>query len=190
MHHSKIIAIIFAALWLGGAFCAPAHAERERGKDIAALLGAKTSLVQAISTVEQQGGGQAVQAEAREDKGAMRYVITTLSKGKATKTLVDPETGTVVDAASKGVLSRMFGDDEESEHSGIGTSKFSLAAAVTMAEQQSGGKAVEAGFKNKHGKPRFEIEVAKDGAAQEIRVDGTTGQVLKTKAKDAEHDDD
>lgn len=189
MHPSKILLIIFAALWFGGAFCGSARAEHEHPRDLTALASTKTSLVQAIDTVERQNGGQAVKAEYRERNGVPVYVIATLANGKEEKTLVDPMSGDVLKTAQEGLLSRVFGDDA-SERAGIKTSKLSLGAAVTMAEKQSGGNVVEADFKDKHGKPRFEIELAKDGTSQEIIIDGVSGQIVKTKAHDDEHDDD
>ena len=189
MKHLKKVGIVAAAFCLAGILGGTAKAEREYTKDLTAFASTKTSLIQAIGTVEQQNGGQAVKAEYRERNHTPIYVISTLSNGKGEKTLVDPMSGKIIGTDQKGFLSRMF-DDEASECAGITTSKLSLKAAVTMAEQQSGGKTIEADFKDKHGKPRFEIELAKDGAAQEIVLDGTSGQVVKTKAHNEEHDDD
>lgn len=189
MHPSKILLIIFATLWLGGTFCGSARAEHEHPRDLTALASVKTSLAQAIGTVEQQNGGQAVKAEYHERNGVPVYGITVLAGGKEGKTLIDPMSGKILKTAQEGLLSRVFGDDA-SERAGIKTSKLSLGAAVTMAEKQSGGKVVEADFKDKHGKPRFEVELVKDGTSQEIVIDGVSGQIVKTKAHDDEHDDD
>lgn len=189
MHPPKIVFIIVAALWLGCTLCSPVRAEQEHPRDLAALAGVNISLAQAISTVERQNGGQAVKAEYREHDRTPVYVISTLSNGKGEKTLVDPMSGKIMETDQKGFLSRMF-DDEASERTGIKTSKLSLEAAVTMAEKQFDGKVVEADFKDKHAKPRFELELVKDGASQEIVIDGTSGQIVKTKVQDEGHDDD
>lgn len=188
MKHFKMVSIIAATLCLTSFLGGTAKAEREHAKDIAALASVKTSLVQAIGTVEQQNGGKAVKADIREKDGTPVYVITTLSGGKESKTLVDPASGSILETSQKGLLRRLF-DDDASEHAGINTSKLTLEAAVTMAEQQAGGKAIEAGFKDKHGKSRFEIDVVKDGVSQEIVIDGTSGQVIKTKIHEDEDDD-
>lgn len=188
MKHVKMVSIVAAAFCLVGFLGGTAKAEREHAKDISAFAGVKTSLVQAIGTVEQQNGGKAVKADIRERDGAPVYVITTLSGGKESRTLVDSASGSILETSQKDFLRRLF-DDDASERAGINTSKLTLRAAVTMAEQQAGGKAMEAGFKDKQGKPRFEIELVKNGASQELVIDGTSGQIIKTRIHKDEDDD-
>lgn len=188
MKHFKMVSIVAAALCLTGILGGTAKAEREREKDIAAFASVKTSLVQAIGTVEQKNGGQAVKAEYRKRNRTPVYVVASLSNGKEAITLVDPMSGKILGTNQEGFFSRLF-DDEADEQAGIKTSKITLSAAVTMAEQQAGGKAIEAGFKDKHGKPRFEIALVKDGASQEVVIDGASGQIVKTKLHEDEDDE-
>ncbi|EFL51171.1 Propeptide PepSY amd peptidase M4 [Solidesulfovibrio fructosivorans JJ]] len=188
MKHFKMVSIIATALCLTGFFGGTARAEREHAKDIAAFASVKTSLIQAIGTVEQKNGGQVVKAEYHMRNRTPVYVVASLSNGKESITLVDPMSGNILGTNQEGFFSRLF-DDEADEQTGIKASKLTLRAAVTMAEQQTGGKAIEAGFKDKHGKPRFEIALVKNGASQEIVIDGTSGQIIKTRLHNDEDDD-
>ncbi len=72
--------------------------------------------------------------------------------------------------------------------------KTSLAEAIAAAEQQVGGKAIEAGLDDESGGKRFEVEVAKDKTVQRVLVDPQTGKVVKVMPADTdengEHDED
>jgi uncharacterized membrane protein YkoI len=64
--------------------------------------------------------------------------------------------------------------------------KTSLAQAIATAEQQSGGKAIDAGLENENGPMAFAVEVAKDNTIQKVLIDLQTGKVLKVVADDNE----
>ena len=190
MSHTKTLVFSAFALCISIAICGPARADRENQRDIAAVTTAKTSLLQAVGEVEKLGS-QPVKAELRWKKGVPVYLVFSMNKGKTIGTTIDSNTGNVLATTEKSLLSRMLGDDGAEHAEGIGSAKMSLAQAVSLAEQQAGGKAYEADFENKHGKMRYEIVVAKDNAAHEIVIDATTGQVVKSvPGKDGEHDDD
>jgi uncharacterized membrane protein YkoI len=67
--------------------------------------------------------------------------------------------------------------------------KTSLTQAIAVAEQQSGGKAIDAGVENENGATAFAVEVAKDNTIQKVLVDVQTGNVLKVVAADKEEDE-
>lgn len=62
--------------------------------------------------------------------------------------------------------------------------KTSLAEAIATAEQQVGGKAIDAGLEREGGPMRFEVEVAKDKTVQRVLVDPQTGKVVKVMPAD------
>ena len=81
------------------------------------------------------------------------------------------------------------------ERAALVNAKTSLAQAIATAEQQSGGKAIDAGLENEKGTMTFAVEVAKDNTVQKVLVDLQTGKVLKIVAADNddgenEHDND
>jgi uncharacterized membrane protein YkoI len=68
--------------------------------------------------------------------------------------------------------------------------KTTLAQAIAAAEQQTGGKAIDAGLENENGAMAFEIKVAKDNTVQKVLIDLQSGKVLKVAAADSEHGED
>jgi uncharacterized membrane protein YkoI len=80
------------------------------------------------------------------------------------------------------------GGEGAQERATIVSAKISLAQAIAAAEQQAGGKAIDAGLENENGTMAFAIEVAKDNVVQKVLVDLQTGKVLKVVAADDEED--
>lgn len=77
------------------------------------------------------------------------------------------------------------------ELAGLDSSPTTLAAAIGTAEQQVGGKAVEAGYENENGQMLFEVEVAKDKTVHKVEIDAATGKVVKVAiGEDGEHERD
>ena len=62
--------------------------------------------------------------------------------------------------------------------------KISLTEAIKVAEQKTGGKAMEAEVDDESNTVQFEIEVLKDGKIYEVMVDGKTGKVVKVSLDD------
>ena len=192
MRHPKIIPAALAALIaLGGTSVAfAANGEHENGQEIAAVLGAKTSLSQAIATAE-QNGGRAMKIGAEEKKGAYLYEVKVLSKNKVTEMFIDSATGQVVKIRNEGLIEKLFDREDRDELAKLTTSPTTLAAAVATAEQQVGGKAIEAGVEDKDGNIVFKVDVAKDKTVQKVMIDAMNGKVLKVAAsKDGEQDED
>jgi uncharacterized membrane protein YkoI len=80
------------------------------------------------------------------------------------------------------------GDNEGAQElAAVVNAKTSLGQAIAAAEQQSGGKAIDAGLENENGTMTFAVEVAKDNTVQKVLVDLQTGKVLKVLAADSEH---
>jgi uncharacterized membrane protein YkoI len=193
MSSRKIVPAALAALIaLGATGAAVAETgEKEGGGEIAAVLGAKTSIVQAIAAAEQQAGGRAMKAGVTEDNGKYVYEIKTATKDKLSEVFVDPATGKVVRADDEGAIERLFEREDQNELAKLAASPTTLASAVSTAEQNLGGTAVEAGIDQEDGATIFEVEVAKDNAVHKVMVDPTTGKVVAVKAaEDNEHDED
>lgn len=70
---------------------------------------------------------------------------------------------------------------KEREHEGLQTAKVSLAQTLDTAESKELGRAIEADFESRNGKPYFEIKVlGSDGKLTDYHIDATTGQVTKS----------
>lgn len=194
MSLSRFAAIAVAAVVvLAGAGHAPAVAD-EKGhvQKKAEVVASQTSLAQAIAAAEQQTGGRAATIKLRQRDGAYLYRVKTVTNDRAVAVIVDAKTGKVVRTREPGVMTRFvrfFDNDDKEDFDRLAASPTTLVAAIAAAEQQTGGKAIEAELEDEHDTARFEIEVAKDNAVQKVVVDPTTGKVLDVgKAKRRGHD--
>lgn len=192
MFRSKMLPAAMAAVIAvgatGSAFASPG--ENENDREIAAVLGAKTSITQAIAAAEKQSGGRAMKIDVEKENGAFLYEVKTVSKDKITEVLVDPASGQVVRTDDEGVIARIFDRDDQDELARLAASPTTLAAAIATAEQHTGGKAIEARVDDDDDTMTFKVEVAKDNAVHKVRVDSATGKVMKVIVAKHEDDDD
>ena len=150
---------------------------------------AKVSPAQAIATAEQQTGGRAVKINVESKNGTHLYEIKTISGEKPAAVFVDSATGKVVSTEDEGLIARIFDEEDRTELAKLASSPTTLAAAIGTAEQQAGGKAVEAGHENENGQMLFEVEVATDKTVHQVKIDAATGKVVKVaNAEDGEHE--
>lgn len=80
-------------------------------------------------------------------------------------------------------------DDERQEAVAVLNAKFSLGQAIAAAEQHTGGKAIDSGIENQHGKVGYDIKVASGNTVQKVLVDLNTGQVLKVAVANTGHEE-
>lgn len=193
MIRSKMLPAAMAAVFAlgtGGAAFA-SSGDHEDGREIAAVLAAKTTVAEAIAAAEQHSGGRAMKIDIEKDNGAYLYEIKTVSKDKITEVLVDPASGKVVRTDDEGLIARIFDSEDQDELAKLAASPTTLAAVIATAEQHTGGKAIEARVDDDDDTMLFKVEVAKDNALQKVMVDIATGKVVKVKTtKDDDDDDD
>lgn len=192
MFRSRIIpAAMVAVMAMGAAGTVFAESgEHENSKEVTAVLGAKTSVAQAIAAAEQKTGGRAMKVDVEKQKGAYLYEVKTVSNDTVANVLVDPSTGQVVNTENEGFIAKVFDREDKAEFAKLAAAPTTLAAAIATAEQHTGGKAIEASFDNENGAMLFKIEVAKDNAVHRVAVDSATGNVTKVSAtEDGEHED-
>ncbi|MBY0508857.1 MAG: PepSY domain-containing protein [Rhodospirillaceae bacterium] len=193
MFRSKLLPATMVALFALGTSGATlaASGDNEHGPEVAAVLGAKTSIVQAIAAAEQQTGGRAMKIEVEKEKGTYLYEVKTISKDRISEVFVDPVSGQVVRSEDEGLISKVFDRADRDEFIRLGASSTTLAAAIATAEQHIGGKAIEASFDNEGGTMRFEVEVAKDNAVHKVMIASADGKVLKVAGGEkGEHNED
>jgi uncharacterized membrane protein YkoI len=68
--------------------------------------------------------------------------------------------------------------DEAREETALQGAKFTLSQAISIAEQQTGGKAFDAGVDVGHGKPRIVVETNGPKGVQTVIVDAQSGQIV------------
>lgn len=192
MFHFKVIpAALAAVVALGATQAAFAKSEEhENGKEIAAVLGAKTSVAQAIAAAEQKTGGRAMKIDVEKEKGAYLYEVKTVAKDKISEVFVDLVSGQVTRTDDEGLIARIFDREDRDELAKLAALPTTLAAAIATAEQHTNGKAIEARFDDENGALLFKIEIAKDNTTQRVKIDSATGKVVKVSAaEDGEHED-
>lgn len=192
MFHSKFIPAAMAAVMVLGATQAAfaKSGEHENGKEIAAVLGAKASVAQAIAAAEQKTGGRAVKVDIEKEKGTYLYQVKTVSKDKISEVFVDLASGQVTRTDDEGLIARIFDREDRDELAKLAASPTTLTVAISAAELHTGGKAIEARFDDENGALIFKVEVAKDNITQRVKIDSATGKVMTVSAaEDGEHED-
>lgn len=181
MVRSKLIpvAVLVAVAFSGAPAAFAASKKAADSSEMAVVLSAKTTLGQAISAAEQETGGRALKAEMHNEKDTYFYEIETVAKDQLAEVLIDPATGKVTRRESKGLIAKMLDGHEQAEFDALNASPTTLANALAAAELQVDGTAIEGAFESEHGTPVFEIEVAKDKIMHRVKVDATTGKVMK-----------
>lgn len=70
------------------------------------------------------------------------------------------------------------GDNEDREATALGGAKVSLVEAIATAEQQTGGRAYDAGVDVKDGQTRIVVETNGPKGVQTVSIDAQSGQAV------------
>ena len=141
------------------------------------LSHAKVSLNEAITVAEEQGGGQAIDADYIPKTGAMgMYDVKVLSMDgkKLLDFNINPDDGRVLKATREHVA-KVFTRIKPAD---LQNAQTPLKGAIKSAEAQSGGKAVTAQTDRTADSVRYTVKVVLAGGATEtIKVNGADGKV-------------
>ena len=96
---------------------------------------------------------------------------------------------TVVALAGAAGIAQAGDKPDAAEMAKLAAAKTSLSQAIAIAEKETGGKAIDAGFDNEDGTLSLEIEVLKDNAVSKVIIDADSGKVLKVAVADSEDDE-
>jgi uncharacterized membrane protein YkoI len=144
----------------------------------------QASMAQAIQVAEKHTGARARKAEMERDRGVDAYEIKTVAKDKSTKVYVDVASGKVLRVDRPGMLdwiANLFDDDRREDQAALArleASPMNLAAAISAAEREIGGRAVKASLRTQHGQPAFEVRMVKDLVKHKVLVDPASGKVV------------
>jgi uncharacterized membrane protein YkoI len=175
---SKATALL-TAITVGCAVTASYAADPAR--EDAMLSHAKVSMNQAITVAEEQGSGQAIDAEYIPNSGTMGvYDVKVLSMdGKKLLDLkINPENGRVL-KATRERFEKVFTRIKPAD---LQNAQTPLKGAIKTAEAQTGGKVVMADT-DRHGDTvRYTVKVVMaDGTTETIKVNGADGKVASAK---------
>jgi uncharacterized membrane protein YkoI len=164
---------------LGSAVTAGYAADAAR--ELATLSHARVSMNQAITVAEEQGSGQAIDAQYIPKSGTMgMYDVKVLSMdGKKLLNFdINPDNGRVLKATREHV-GKVFTRIKPAD---LQKAQTPLKGAIKTAEAQTGGKAVMADT-DRHGDTvRYTVKVVmSDGTFQAINVNGADGKVASAR---------
>ena len=166
---------LLTAITVGCAVTA-SYATDPARKDVM-LSHAKVSLNEAITVAEEQGGGQAIDADYIPKTGAMgMYDVKVLSMDgkKLLDFNINPDNGRVLKATREHVQ-KVFTRIKPAD---LQNAQTPLKGAIKAAEAQTGGKAVMADTDRKGDSVRYTVKVAMaDGTNQTIKINGADGKV-------------
>jgi uncharacterized membrane protein YkoI len=170
---------LLTAIVLGGAVTAGYAADAAR--ESTALTHAKVSMNQAITVAEEQGSGQAIDAQYIPKDDAMgMYDVKVLSMDgkKLLNFNINPENGRVLKATRERV-GKLFTRIKPAD---LEKAQTPLKGAIKAAEAQTGGKAVMADIDRRGDTVRYTVKVVMtDGTSQTIKVDGADGKVASAR---------
>jgi uncharacterized membrane protein YkoI len=175
---SKTTALL-TAIALGSAVATSYAIQPARESEL--LSHAKVSMNQAITVAEEQGRGQAIDADyvPRSDALGMYDVKVLSMDGKKLLDFnINPQNGRVLKATRERV-GKVFTRIKPAD---LQKAQTPLKGAIKAAEAQTGGKAVMANT-DRHGDTvRYTVKVIMtDGASQTIKVNGADGKVASAR---------
>lgn len=136
-----------------------------------AARNAKVSLIEAISSAEQQNHGNVVSARFELRQGKPEYLIRTFDSRSRQEWLghIDAVTGQVMGQGRTIPLSQLPKQDQQ-ELTASQNSSTTLGQAVRTAEQQRGGKALSAGLSSRHGQVSYRTELLNSNGRTQIAI--------------------
>ena len=138
---------------------------------------AQISLPQVIAAAKNRGAGKLLDVSFDVSNGKPVYQVKTYQNNEVWEVAVDAQSGHFVDYGTTTPESQLD-DEDRAELAGLQQATVTLAQAVDTAEKSIGGKAMSAGLEETNGKIAYEITVVlKTGAAKQVIVDPTTGQL-------------
>ncbi len=176
--NSKATALL-TAIAVGCAITAGYAADPAR--EDATLSHAKVSMNQAITVAEEQGSGQAIDAQYIPKSGSMgMYDVKVLSMDgkKLLEFNINPENGRVLKATRERV-GKVFTRIKPAD---LQSAQTPLKGAIKTAEAQTGGKAVIADTDRHADTVLYTVKVVMpDGKTETIKVNGADGKVASAR---------
>jgi uncharacterized membrane protein YkoI len=174
MRKLYISAAVAAALLSSGMALASQSAKHQAQE----LGRSKVTLIEAILAAEKADGGRTTAADFNFKRGNPAiYEVKVLSADgkKLTRYDIDPKSGSVKDTHNE-VLEKLL---SRISPENLRLTPTTLTHAVYLAQQQSGGRALNADVDRKGDHLEYTIETVKlDGTSHKVKIDGSNGKVI------------
>jgi len=142
---------------------APAGNKYARRLDRAML-----TLSEAVDRAQAAAPGVAYRAVLKDEDGRIQFSVKVAQKSQVADVDLDARTGELLEEpeVENYDLSTL-----------VGATKISLQQAIAAALRYAPGRALEAEFELKSGKPQAEVKVLGDGGVRKVKLDGQTGEI-------------
>lgn len=171
--------VLLTAIAVGSAVTASYAAQPARESEM--LSHAKISMNQAITVAEEQGRGQAIDANyipKSDDMGMYDVKVLSMDGKKLLDFNINPQNGRVL-KATRERAGKLFTRIEPAD---LEKAQTPLKGAIKAAEAQTGGKAVMADTDRQGDSVRYTVKVVMtDGTSQTIKVNGADGKVASAR---------
>lgn len=140
---------------------------------------AKLSLAQAIEQVERETNGTVVEAELDDDDDMFYYDLGVVTEQGLERVYLNPASGAVVGRRAPGMSTGQAKKGEAVRNAGIG-----LIEAIRIAEERTGGKAVDVDLDRELGGYVYEVKTIQAGLEHEVSINAQSGEVLAVEQDD------
>lgn len=87
-------------------------------------------------------------------------------------------------------IGNAYAANDDNDALAIESARIGLAEAVNAAVQHAGGKASRAEYEKSKGQWVFDVEVVNGKKVMDVKIDASTGKVLRATEDKVDHDDD
>jgi uncharacterized membrane protein YkoI len=139
---------------------------------------ARLSVTDIIAAAEKLQAGASVLDVSFEPKdGQPLYAVRTYANGKVWDGLLDGTSGAAIDQGAVMDESALDAEDK-AELAALKGAKVTLRQAIASAEKLNGGRALNAGLEQVHGRAVWEILIQNTTQSQQIHIDPISGKIL------------
>jgi len=193
LYRITLPAALAATLAFGSLPATAAVQPQETPADLSAFRTAKVSLEQAVKTVQDDTDGIVTSAAfhatpvvgpkppyaAAEVIGrAEGYLVTFIAAGAMNLTYVDPQTGRAAQIATEGTADYNPQGINQPDYLAPKQPSAALVQAIDLAEQRTGGRAIDAALARHDGALGYRVGVVRNGTISNEWVNPGSGQVV------------
>ena len=172
--------LVVAAALLSSTLAQASQSAKHQAQE---LRRSKLTLIEAVLAAEKTDGGKTTTAEFNFKRGNPAiFQIKVLSPDgkKLTQYDVDPKTGSIKDTHNE-VLEKLL---TRLSPENLRMTTTTLSHAIFLAQESSGGRALNADVDKKGDHLEFTVETVKlDGTAHKVKIDGATGKVVSDESE-------
>ena len=178
VYRATLPAVLAAALAFGTVPALAATTNETTKPDVTDFQRAKITLDQAIAAAQKESGGNAIDANFLKMNGKTGYAVSVLADNQIKGLWVDPQSGQATPETRLTTAELNQQSLDKADLSGVHNEKATLAQAIAMAEQHSGGKAIDAGVAMHNDSVAYNVQTVLNGKLSTTWVNPATGQII------------